>query len=127
MDEERAKKAQENIKKIGLENKIHLIVGNAIEILPNLNTTYDVVFIDAAKSKYPMFLQEAMRLVKQNGFIFADNILYKGYVLGEYHKHKQRTAVNHLRQYIKEITENKNLETQILEVGDGLGISKKIG
>lgn len=127
MDEERAKKAQENIKKIGLENKIHLIVGNAIEILPNLNTTYDVVFIDAAKSKYPMFLQEAMRLVKQNGFIFADNILYKGYVLGEYHKHKQRTAVNRLRQYIKEITENKNLETQILEVGDGLGISKKIG
>lgn len=127
MDEERAKKAQENIKKVGLESKIHLIVGNAIEILPNLNTTYDVVFIDAAKSKYPMFLQEAMRLVKQNGFIFADNILYKGYVLGEYHKHKQRTAVNHLRQYIKEITENKNLETQILEVGDGLGISKKIG
>lgn len=126
MDEERAKKAQENIKKIGLENKIHLIVGNAIEILPNLNTTYDVVFIDAAKSKYPMFLQEAMRLVKQNGFIFADNILYKGYVLGEYHKHKQRTAVNNLRQYIKDITENKNLKTQILEVGDGLAISKKI-
>ena len=95
--------------------------------MPTLETGYDVIFIDAAKGKYPAFLKEAVRLVKNNGLIFADNILYKGYVLGEYHKHKQRTAVNRLREYIKTVTEDNKLETQILEVGDGLAISRKIG
>ena len=54
------------------------------------------------------------------------NILYKGYVLSDYNKHKQRTAVRNLREYLKEVTENESLETTILEVGDGLAISKKI-
>ena len=65
-------------------------------------------------------------MIKENGIIIADNILYKGYVLGDYNKHKQRTAVRNLREYIKEITENENIETEILEVGDGLAISKVI-
>ena len=58
--------------------------------------------------------------------IIADNILYKGYVLGEYHKHKQRTAVNKLREYLKQTQENPCLETKILDVGDGLAISKVV-
>ena len=87
---------------------------------------YDVVFIDAAKGKYPFFLEQALRMLKPDGVILADNILYKGYVMSDYNKHKQRTAVTHLRQYIKEITENPDLETTILEVGDGLAISKRV-
>lgn len=123
-DEERVKEANENIKKVGVEDKIHIYKGDAVEILPTLNEKYDVVFIDAAKGKYPFFLKEAMRMLKSDGIIFADNILYKGYVMSDYNKHKQRTAVRNLREYIKEVSENPNLETEILEVGDGLAISK---
>ena len=83
-----------------------------------------MVFIDAAKGKYPFFLKEALRMLSEDGIIFADNILYKGYVMSDYNKHKQRTAVRNLREYIKETTENPNLETEILEVGDGLAISR---
>ena len=64
------------------------------------------------------------RMINKNGIIFADNILYKGYVMSDYNKHKQRTAVRNLREYIKEVSENPNLNTEILEVGDGLAISK---
>ena len=64
-------------------------------------------------------------MLKKDGVIFADNILYKGYVLSDYNKHKQRTAVNHLREYIKLVTEDPNLETKILDIGDGLAITKK--
>ena len=60
-----------------------------------------------------------------DGIIFADNILYKGYVMSDYNKHKQRTAVRNLREYIKETTENPELETEILEIGDGLAVSRK--
>ena len=123
---EMLKQAKENLKKVGLEDKIHIYEGDAVEILPTLNEKYDMIFIDAAKGKYPFFLAEALRMIKINGIIFADNILYKGYVLSNYNKHKQRTAVRNLREYIKEVEENELLETQILEVGDGLAISKKI-
>ena len=126
IDEERYKEACENIKLIGVDNKINLIFGNAVEILPTLKEKYDIIFIDAAKSKYEIFLEEGIRLSKSGSIILADNILYKGYVMSDYNKHKQRTAVTHLRQYIKETTENPELETEILEVGDGLAISKKI-
>ena len=64
-------------------------------------------------------------MLKPNGVIFADNILYKGYVMSDYNKHKQRTAVRNLREYIKEVTEDPNLETEILEVGDGLAVSRR--
>lgn len=125
-DEQREAEARENIKKVGVEDKIKLYEGDAVEILPTLNEKYDVVFIDAAKGKYPFFLEQALRMLKDDGVILADNILYKGYVMSDYNKHKQRTAVTHLREYIKETTENPKLETEILEVGDGLAISKKI-
>ena len=123
-DIERVKEAKENIKRVGVEDKIHIYEGDAVEILPTLDDKYDVVFIDAAKGKYPFFLKESMRMLKSDGIIFADNILYKGYVMSDYNKHKQRTAVRNLRKYIKEVSENPNLETEILEVGDGLAISK---
>ena len=123
-DEERIEQAKINIKNVGVEDKIKIYEGEAVEILPTLNEKYDMVFIDAAKGKYPFFLKESLRMINENGIIFADNILYKGYVMSDYNKHKQRTAVRNLREYIKEVSENPNLETEILEVGDGLAISR---
>lgn len=123
-EHEKVQEAKENIKLIDVENAINILEGDAVDILPTLNNKYDVIFIDAAKGKYPFFLKQAIRLIKSNGLILADNILYKGYVMSDYNKHKQRTAVRNLREYIKEVTENPNIETEILEVGDGLAISR---
>ncbi len=83
-----------------------------------------MIFIDAAKGKYPFFLAQAIRMSHEGSIIIADNVLYKGYVMSDYNKHKQRTAVRNLREYIAQITNNEHLETKILEVGDGLAISK---
>ena len=126
-DEERIQEAKKNIKNMELEDKINIYSGDAVEILPTLTGKYDMIFIDAAKGKYPFFLSEALRMLAPNGTIFADNILYKGYVMSHYNKHKQRTAVRNLREYIAETTGNPNLDTQILEVGDGLAITKLKG
>lgn len=123
-DTERVEEARINIQKVGVEDKINIYEGDAVEILPTLNEKYDVVFIDAAKGKYPFFLKEALRMIKPNGIILADNILYKGYVMSDYNKHKQRTAVRNLREYVKEVTENPDIETEILDVGDGLAVSR---
>ena len=124
-DEKRIAKAKENIKIIEGNKKINIYEGDAVEILKKLNKRYDIIFIDAAKSKYPIFLKESLRMLEQNGLIFADNVLYKGYVMSDYNKHKQRTAVTHLREFIKNSTENEELHTEISEVGDGLAIIYK--
>ena len=68
--------------------------------------------------KYPFFLSEALRMSKVGTIIVADNVLYKGYVMSDYNKHKQRTAVRNLREYIKEALEDPRLESEILEIGD---------
>ena len=123
-EHDRVMQAMENIKKAEVEDKINIIEGDAVEILPSIDKKYDVIFIDASKGKYPFFLNQSLRLISKDGIIFADNILYKGYVMSDYNKHKQRTAVRNLREYIKEVSENPNLKTEILEVGDGLAVSK---
>lgn len=128
-EEERVIEAKENIKRAEVEDKINIIQGDAVEILPTLNEKYDMVFIDASKGKYPFFLKEALRMLALTGVIFADNVLYKGYVLSDYNKHKQRTAVRNLREFLKELNElqeDKQFDVKVLEVGDGLAIAKKI-
>ena len=122
---DRVIEARENIKKAEVQDKINIIEGDAVEILPTLQGKYDVVFIDASKGKYPFFLKESLRMLAPKGIIFADNVLYKGYVLSDYNKHKQRTAVRNLREFLAELQSNENLETKILEVGDGLAIARK--
>ena len=124
-EHERVQEAKINIEKVEVQNKINIIEGDAVEVLPTLHEKYDVVFIDASKGKYPFFLKQALRLLANNGIIFADNVLYKGYVLSDYNKHKQRTAVRNLREFLAELQSNKELETEILEVGDGLAVAKK--
>ena len=123
-DEERLIEAKQNIEDLKLTN-IHILAGDAVEILPTLTKKYDMIFIDAAKGKYPFFLEQAIRLLNSKGIIIADNILYKGYTLSDYNKHKQRTAVRGLRNYLKLLEENSEFETKLFEVGDGLTVSRR--
>ena len=58
---------KENVEKIGVSNRINIFIGDAIEILPTINNEYDIIFIDAAKGKYPVFLEHGIKLVKNEG------------------------------------------------------------
>jgi len=124
-NDKRYKEAIKNIDDLGLNDYIIPIFADATEYLTNLNedNTYDVIFIDAAKGQYLVFLEAAKRLVKPGGVIIADNVLFKGRVLGGYDEHRHRTAVTRLRKYIDDINEDKNLDSVVLDVGDGIAIS----
>lgn len=120
----RVEQALENIEKVGVQDKIRVLEGDALDVLPYLTESYDVIFIDAAKGKYNEFFEHAMRLCKKGGYIIADNVLYKGMVQSDYNKHKQRTAVNKLRMFIDSVLNNDKLEAKLLDIGDGLIIAK---
>ena len=119
-------KAINNIASVNLSDKIEVVLADATEYLPNLKEEgkYDVVFIDAAKGQYLKFLENGIRLVKDGGVIIADNVLFKGRVLSDYNDHKHRTAVNRLRDYIAIINKDERLKSTILDIGDGIAVSK---
>ncbi len=123
INEDRVLEARENIREISSEENIAVVHMDAYEYMKSQNKTYDVIFIDAAKGQYMNYLKEALRLTKKGSIIIADNILHKGMVMSSYNEHRHRTMVTRLREYIKEVTENENLDTIIMEVGDGLSIS----
>lgn len=125
-DEDSAVQAAENIRKEGLENKISVIVGEALEVLRCLDTRYDLIFLDAAKGQYPEFLPECLRLLRPGGLLISDNVLYRGMVASEEPvTRRKRTIVMRMREYLDTICSADELETSIVPIGDGIAVSYK--
>ena len=125
-DVQRAEEAIENIKQVGVEDKINVIIGDAVDILPTLNNKYDIVFIDAAKGKYPFFLEQAIRMINKNGIIIADNVLFRGMVASdELVKRRKITIVKRMRKYLELVSEDENLITSVIPMGDGIAVTKR--
>lgn len=125
-DIDRAEIAKKNFTEASLIDRIELVKGDATEVLPCLNNKYDLIFIDASKGHYKEFFDECLRILDDGGILICDNILYKGYVANEAHvKHKRRTIVYRMRDFISYILDKKDLVTTIIPIGDGLSISVK--
>ncbi len=122
------KKAIDNITKMELNDKIEVILADGTEYMKEIPDTeqYDIVFIDAAKGQYLVYLEQAIRLTRVGGIIIADNMLYRGRTLSDYNEHKHRTATNRLRKYLEIMKEDERLNSELIMVGDGLAISKII-
>lgn len=118
-------KANQNISDMDLNDKIEVILADAGEYLKTIpdEEQYDMVFIDAAKGQYLVYLEEAIRLTKIGGIIIADNMLYRGRTLSDYNEHKHRTATNRLREYLKIMNEDERIDSTLIKIGDGLAIS----
>ena len=117
--------AKANMEMLNLTEKVNIIEGDALEVLPTLNNKYDVIFIDGPKSHYIEYLPTCLNLLNEGGIIIADNVIYKGMVTGDYEGHKQRTAVNKLREFITTVKQGEKLCSSLLEVGDGVMLITK--
>ena len=121
IDKQRIMLARANHKMLGVEDKINIIEGDALKVLAELNDTYDFIFIDGPKSHYIEYLPYCKKLLSERGIMLADNVIYKGMVTGpEFVKHKQRTAVMRLREFIDTVQKDEELQSELLEIGDGL-------
>ena len=119
--------AKENIKEAGLEDTISLIEKDAEEVLPILDDSFDVIFLDGAKGQYNNFLPHCLRLLKKDGLLIADNVLHKGTVAKLRYDipRRQRTIHKRMRSFLWEITHNSDLETCVLPIGDGVAVCHK--
>jgi predicted O-methyltransferase YrrM len=127
INDRRARTALKNIRHAGLEERITLLKGHAVDIVPQLKDSYDFIFIDAAKGQYGWFFKELYPRLAPGGLLVSDNVLAEGKIIipDEELKHRQKTAVRKLREYLKMITSHPNLETSIIPFGDGIAVSLK--
>lgn len=97
-------------------------LGNALEIIPKLDKSFDLVFIDADKNNYPKYLEIILPKLKKGSVILSDNVLWSGKVVEEVKEDDQDTKA--LLQYNKLLNEHPRLETVLLPIRDGLSISR---
>lgn len=117
-----AETARAYFKKAGEENKIELHVGDALEIIPVLKETWDLVFIDADKVNYIPYYELTLPQIKKGGWILADNVLFHGEVLKENIKGKNAKAIQAFNEHVKN---DDRVQQVMLTIRDGLLLIQK--
>jgi predicted O-methyltransferase YrrM len=112
------------IKKSGLENKIELLIGDAVELIPKMKEEFDLVFIDADKEQYIDYYNLSMEKLKPGGFIIADNVLWSGKVLESDRKSDKETKG--IKAFNDFVAKDSRVEQVILSVRDGLLLVRKL-
>jgi predicted O-methyltransferase YrrM len=125
--EERVKASRENFAKFGLSDRAKVFQGDASEIIPVLTGEYDFIFLDGPKGHYFEYLPHLLSVLKVGGIIFADNVLFRGYV-GDKVKtpHRFNTTKHSMENYLTAVTNSNDLQTEIIDIEDGISITKKI-
>ena len=126
--DKRIVEAKANIQMAGLESKITLLEGDAMEVMKDLeDEKYDFVFMDAAKAQYINFLPEVMRLMKPGAILIADNVLQDGDIIESRYGviRRNRTIHSRMREYMYQVKHMDELETTIVPIGDGITMSVK--
>jgi len=111
--------------KSGFGNQIHQYLGDALEIIPKLDTSFDLVFIDADKENYSNYFNVIIDKLNTGGIIISDNVLWSGKVLETTFK-KDDTSTPALIEYNALLKKDERIETVVLSIRDGLTISRKI-
>lgn len=121
----RIKEARRNIERAGATDKITLIEGDALLVLPELKASYDFIFMDAAKGQYGSFFKETIGLLDKGGILLCDNVLQDGDVLESRFAvtRRNRTIHSRMRQYLYDLKHDMRLETALLNIGDGMSLS----
>ena len=125
-DEKMIELAKINLKKFNLQDKIKIEEGDCLEVLEKLQEPFDLIFMDAGKGHYNHFLPHCLRLLKEDGIIIADNVLFRGMVASkELVKRRKITIVKRMKTYLEMVSSDENLITSVIPMGDGIAITKR--
>jgi predicted O-methyltransferase YrrM len=125
LSEDNIETAKEYIEQSGVGDKIKLIEGDALSVMPRLKKKYDLIFLDSDKEDYKRLFDYSMVLLKRGGVIVIDNLLWQGYAAASKVPAKYKSSTKHIREFNKIFIEQPNLITTILPIGDGIGLGIK--
>jgi predicted O-methyltransferase YrrM len=118
--------AKEFISKSGLINKIKVLEGDAINVMPQLKKKYDLIFLDVDKEDYKRLFDYSLVLLRKGGIMVVDNLLWHGYAASTRVPSQYKESTRHIREFNLLFMNQPNLKTSILPIGDGLGVGVKI-
>ena len=124
-DDEMNVRSRKNIRRLGYEAQITVVAGDALITAQELTGTFDLIFIDAAKSLYMDFWQEIQKNCHPGTVVICDNVLMRGLTASDAYDptQKHRTNTRHMRRFLDYITHLENAVTSVISAGDGLAIS----
>ncbi|MGI6030932.1 MAG: O-methyltransferase [Eubacteriales bacterium] len=118
--------ARRNFERAGMARDVTLIEGDAALVLDELDGPYDLIFVDAAKGQYPLFLQHSLRLLRPGGVLLCDNVLYQGMTASDEKVIRRKiTIVKRMRDFLEQVMHHPQLDSSLLPLGDGVTISRK--
>ena len=109
-----------------LTDKIQIMEGDALAIMPEMKKKYDFIFLDADKQDYEKLFHYSLKLLKKNGIIFIDNLLWHGFAAARNVPAKQKKSTQIIREFNKLFLNTPSLQSTIIPVGDGVGIGIKV-
>ena len=124
--DEMIRAAEGYLSRAGLRERVQIEKGYALEVIPRLHETFDLVFIDAVKEEYRGYLDLALPKLRTGGVVICDNLLWGGQVAGEIRSDDQKASTEALREFNRYFVNHPQLRAQVLPVGDGLGYGVKI-
>src|SRR5439155_18715205 len=124
--DEMIKLADGYLTRAGLRERAQIEKGYALEVIPRLNETFDLLFIDAVKEEYRGYIDRALPKLRTGGVVICDNLLWGGQVAGEIRSEDQKVSTEALREFNKYFVNHPQLRAEVLAVGDGLGYAVKI-
>ncbi|MDH5415341.1 MAG: O-methyltransferase [Flavobacteriaceae bacterium] len=110
--------------KVGIDHKVIQLTGDALEIIPNLQHTFDLIFLDADKKHYNSYLNLLLEKLNSGGFLIADNVLWNGKVL-ETNKNKDKDTLG-VAEFNELVMKDQRIENIILPIRDGLNVIRKL-
>ncbi len=124
-DKDRYLAAVKNVKKLKLDNRITLILTDALDV--KLNEKFDLIFIDAAKSQYIKFFDRFSSNLASKGYIVTDNINFHGLTFSDKTKLSRnlKGLITKLERYVTFLKTNTKFKTRFFDIGDGIAISRK--
>lgn len=120
-------RAKNNLEQFDTKVKFTLMLGDALEVLKQVEGKFDMIFIDASKGHYHEFWTLCSDKLNTGGLIISDNILYKGMIANNaWVERRKKTIVKRMRHYLSELCANESFHTAILPMGDGVALSYKL-
>jgi predicted O-methyltransferase YrrM len=125
-NDEMIRRAEGYLTRAGVRERVRIERGRALEVIPKLKETFDLVYLDALKEEYSGYLDQALPLLRVGGVVVADNVLWAGQVAGKVRSEDQQASTKALREFNRHFINHPQLRAEVLSFGDGIAYGVKI-
>ena len=123
---EMIRRANDYLIRAGVRERVRIERGKALEVIPRLKETFDLIYLDALKEEYSEYLNQSLPLLRVGGVVIADNVLWGGQVAGEVRSPDQQESTVALREFNRHFINHPQLRAEVLSFGDGIAYGVKV-